>query len=460
MPPRHHHHHGEEEEIKVELKKFKFDFANRPTPTIIASGSRGAGKSNLLLSLLSQFKHIKRFFVMCGNRSTFLFWSKALGSSATVMLVNNHNVDDAIAMWEKIKAEQEELVAKYEYLGIPFPDSDILTFVFDDVGTHKKISRSNMIDEMVSNGRHLKVIMCISPQHPTMLSPEARSGADYIFILRNSRGNLDFMYNETIKGEVSPSQFTKIVRTVTKQRDREGRRKHQALVIDMLQVGESLDVLFSIYAHDAKAVPFESIQLGDAEWREYNRQHYVDVEKEKIAAKLERERLEQFKQQRHASWSQYGVSSMPLSEDTPSDPTDDYDRLVLHGMKKDQPTIQIVIPKNHSSTEEQPPQSSTPYSSQFSQYQYRYQSTTGYDNGSYDQYGQYNGQYQSNNNNYPSWSGSYNNFQPINEYVSGYVPQSYYDQSYVPQYNNNYQSPSYQPVYQDTYQPYYSTIVT
>lgn len=346
--------YSSDKHIHLQLDEFHFDFKKKPYPTVLVAGKRDAGKTCTMLSLAAKCTHITQWIAFVGNNDCGRMWEKAFGANTTVILVNNKTLDTAMEFWEKIKHEQDQKMQYYDYLGIPYPTHEIIGVVVDDVGTFKKASRSDMVNEMVSNGRHYQMLMMIGPQQiSSMLTPEARNGADYVLVLKNTYSNLVYISKLYVGGEPSTRNFVRMAQFVTQQKNEHGDKRYMSLAIDIDKTGDSLDTLFSTYVHDKNQVPFESIQLGSSQWRSEVKKYHDNSKVQEIETKLRKERIQQHKQQQQNQWNQYGISqlSMDANENQHQEHDEEeyneeyYDTMWLSGANRNEASIEVVIPK-------------------------------------------------------------------------------------------------------------------
>lgn len=445
-----HHHHHYEKHIHLQLDDFQMDFKKKPYPTILVAGKRDAGKSSTMLSLASKCTHITQWIAFVGNEDCGAMWEHAFGSNATVIIVNNETLERATAFWKQIKREQDKKMKKYKFLKQPFPTHEIIGVAVDDVGTFKKASRSDMINEMVSNGRHYYMLMMIGPQQiSSMLTPESRNGADYVLVLKNTYSNLVYISKLYVGGKPSVRHFVEMAEFVTQQKDENGNKRYMSLVINVDKTGDRLDSIFSIYVHDKNLVPFESIQLGSLEWRAEVKKYHDDTDMKEIESEIRRERIQQYKKQHQSQWNQYGISQLDLNhtihhdydEEEFNEENKDYfqNSMWLEPSNRNESSIEIVIPKVVPKTESQtqvPNIASVDHS-----------------------YSNANANVNVNSFYSPSYQNEYSNNQNVqNVYQNNYDQTDYaqiyaqnYDQNYANMYSNDYSHVNYPNVYNNAY---------
>jgi hypothetical protein len=450
----HQQHHHSEKHIHLQLDDFQFDFKKKPYPTVLVAGKRDAGKSSTMLSLASKCTHITQWIAFVGNEDCGAMWEHAFGSNATVIIVNNDTLERATAFWKQIKRGQDKKMKKYKFLKQPFPTHEIIGVAVDDVGTFKKASRSDMINEMVSNGRHYYMLMMIGPQQiSSMLTPESRNGADYVFILKNTYSNLVYISKLYVGGKPSVRHFVEMAEFVTQQIDENGNKRYMSLVINVDKTGDRLDSIFSIYVHDKNLVPFESIELGSLEWRAEVKKYHDDTDMKEIESEIRKERIQQYKKQHQSQWNQYGISHLDLNhtinheydeEEFNEENKDSFQNSMwLEPSNRNESSIEIVIPKvvpkNESQKSAAPNMSSV---SNMASIDNSYQTAYLNANANANANGFYSNGFYSNGFYSPSYQNDVQNVQ--NAYQNNYDQNVYHDQNvYDQNYSNMYSNVNY-----------------
>jgi hypothetical protein len=143
-------------------------------------GKRGTGKTSWTQYILqsSPIRNTGNFIVMAGSETAKNSWSKIVHPLFVV--------DPDLKYLENLRDTQNELVRKYQKLGEPFPLSNQVTLILDDVSSNKKLMRSQILSYLASNSRHLQMSIYILAQYHCQIVTEVRNQFDLVFMLSTS----------------------------------------------------------------------------------------------------------------------------------------------------------------------------------------------------------------------------------------------------------------------------------
>jgi hypothetical protein len=276
------------------LQDFKAD-SKIPHPTILLVGKRFSGKSTTSVAIAEQFK-AHRWAAWCGTKDTEDYWASRFGSSATVW-----GPDEAgkLALLRNIQYQERKVRLYKKILKKPFPSKYTIGLVFDDVTSKRQFRRGEILEDLFSNGRHYKAVIIISCQYIKQLPPAVRTNTDYLFMLHNTKRTCKILYEEYVENPDEFPMFLELLRTVTSQKDDNGKDMYNALVYNGCVKTYKLDEMFTVYRHTVDFNP-DNIDLGSKEWRDYNQTHYRDKEWEdenKLQRKSDRmKRLKEYRE--------------------------------------------------------------------------------------------------------------------------------------------------------------------
>jgi predicted AAA+ superfamily ATPase len=159
---------------KIEFKNFNFDTI-KSVPSIVIIGKRGTGKTTLVKNIYDQFSDKARdFIVICSNRGDLNHKSNAeYYKKLDKFKIFKKYSDDLI---ENILSEQKERKNKN--------DNSKVFLVLDDCLTDKgDWPKSQIFFELVFNSRVYNIILIITTQYASNISPAHRENLDYVFLL-------------------------------------------------------------------------------------------------------------------------------------------------------------------------------------------------------------------------------------------------------------------------------------
>lgn len=209
-------------------------------------GSRGSGKSHLLAWLLCEMDRKKAFdfaFVMTPTSSTQELLCKYVAPSGIHTDMNPESLE-TVVMVQKMQPKKHRIV-----------------IVLDDCAYDKKISKSNVVNEVAANGRHLGITLILTFQYLTMISPEIRTNCDLAIAFKEiSVRNLEMLYDNFFGVVENLSTFRIIMSSICK--------KYRALICDHTRDSASVgDCLWMCKAPER----VERYRVAGLQWRMHDR---------------------------------------------------------------------------------------------------------------------------------------------------------------------------------------------
>lgn len=194
--------------MELELKRFdmrSIEFHNNPKsegPVIVMIGKRGSGKSVLVKDLLFYHKDIPIGTVISGTEIGNKFYADLVPR-----ILIYHTYQTAIIE----KALRRQLKVKQDGL------SDARAFVIlDDCLFDDKWTRDKLMRLIFMNGRHWKMMLIITMQHPLGIPPNLRTNVDYTFIMReNIIGNRKRLFDNYAGAFPSFEYFCQVLDNTT-----------------------------------------------------------------------------------------------------------------------------------------------------------------------------------------------------------------------------------------------------
>lgn len=231
------------------LKDFKVD-TKIPHPTILTVGKRFAGCDETIASLTDKYDYVSKWSAWCRTQESEEFWTNKLSSNNVPFSIHkpDHKGKEEL---ENIISEQEGKVHKYSrFLNLPFPKELTLGFIFDNVLSLKEFREGPQLEDLISNGRHYKIVCLLNCQNIKQLPPSVRLNSDYIFIMHNSNATLKLLHEEYVENPKEFQIFRDLVREVTSQCDDKGKDMFNALVYTNGIKTDDLNEMFSIYTKE------------------------------------------------------------------------------------------------------------------------------------------------------------------------------------------------------------------
>lgn len=362
-------HERDQEEI-LWLQDFAFDMKKVPFPTILLVGKRFSGKSYTSVSIAAKFD-VPRWAAWCGTKDTEDFWAERFESNATVKGPDEHG---RTYLNHVIKYQQRKGRLYKKILKQPFPRKFTMGLIFDDVTAKRQFRKGEILEDLFSNGRHYHLVIIISAQYLKQLPPAVRLNTDYMFITHNTKRTLKIMYEEYVEAPDEFGMFLDLVRSVTGQRDDQGKDLYNALVYDNVIKSQKLEDVFRIYRNEGEKY-LDNVKIGDEAWREYNKAHFKDEDYEIQVREYRKQqrilRLEQHRQrqmERRANplgySSAFGQADLDFYDDTDSEDETDSKHDTVTLTHRSGPALKVNFHK-HSQISQIQPQSESAVSTKW-----------------------------------------------------------------------------------------------
>jgi hypothetical protein len=156
--------------------------------TISILGKRRTGKTTWA-TYIAQFISSVIFIVMCGNKDNISEWRQIVAP----LYVQNKCLD----YLKRIRDFQDNRCSQFSKKQLEIPDSHRITLVFDDCGYDKQFMHSDIMKDILSNGRHYGMYILILCQYLNQMHAVNRDQLDYIGVLYTSNvTNIKKVYNE------------------------------------------------------------------------------------------------------------------------------------------------------------------------------------------------------------------------------------------------------------------------
>lgn len=165
---------------RFDMRSIRFPPNESKGPVIVLLGRRDTGKSFLIRDLLYYHQNIPIGTVISGTEEGNGFYSSMVPK---LFIHNEYNS----AIIENILKRQRGVLRQIKHDNEMFRRSNIdgRTFVImDDCLYDNSWSKDKLMRLLFMNGRHWKIMLLITMQHPMGILPCLRTNIDYVFILR------------------------------------------------------------------------------------------------------------------------------------------------------------------------------------------------------------------------------------------------------------------------------------
>lgn len=169
------------------------DFEDIETCASIALlGKRRAGKTTWAKRLIESLNaQMDRFVVLCGNKDNASEWKRVI-HPLYVMPKN-------LAYLKSLRNYQDEKVAKFSENQLPIPRKYRVTVIIDDCGSDRNFMHSDIMKDLLSNGRHYGITLMILCQYLNQMHSENRDQIDYLGVLYTSnKRNIKKVHEEYV----------------------------------------------------------------------------------------------------------------------------------------------------------------------------------------------------------------------------------------------------------------------
>lgn len=170
---------------KFDMKRITFKPNENKGPVIVMIGKRDTGKSFLVKDLLYYHRDIPIGTVISGTEAGNGFYADLVPKLFIHDEYNSILIENVLRRQKTVLKQMKRDMEMYKKCNI-----DPRTFVilddclFDSTWTRDKLMRC-----MFLNGRHWKIMLIITMQHPLGIPPSLRTNIDYVFILRENTIN-------------------------------------------------------------------------------------------------------------------------------------------------------------------------------------------------------------------------------------------------------------------------------
>ncbi len=168
---------------KFNMKKIKFDPNENAGPVVVLIGRRDTGKSFLVRDLLYYQQDIPIGTVISGTEAGNGFYSEHIPKLFIHEEYNTAIIENILkrqrAVLKNIKKEKQNNIVRTSKPNDPRTFCILDDCLYDSTWTKDKLMRA-----LFMNGRHWKIMLCITMQYPLGIPPNLRTNIDYVFILR------------------------------------------------------------------------------------------------------------------------------------------------------------------------------------------------------------------------------------------------------------------------------------
>jgi hypothetical protein len=179
--------------------------------SIALLGKRRTGKTTWAKWIVQYIsEQCDRFVVMCGNRDNMSEWREII-SPLNVLTKNG-------AFLTKLRDYQDRKCSSFTVQGKEIPQKYKITLIFDDCGADRTFMHSDIMKDILSNGRHYGMFIIILAQYLNQMHAENRDQLDYIGVLYTSnQRNIKKLWEEYIS-VVEMRTFKYILKALTSKK--------------------------------------------------------------------------------------------------------------------------------------------------------------------------------------------------------------------------------------------------
>jgi len=177
------------------IKIKEIDFAKiHHDAVFVLVGKRRTGKTTWGKVIISALNgKIGRFCLIAGNKDVRYEWSDSISS----LYVTPKAFGEA--KLEELRNYQENRVCMYTKKNEPIPYKYRVCVILDDCGSDIKFMKSNIIRDILANGRHYGMFTLIMVQYYYQIPRRCRENIDYLGLLRtNNKDNLRKIHTELV----------------------------------------------------------------------------------------------------------------------------------------------------------------------------------------------------------------------------------------------------------------------
>lgn len=165
---------------KFDMKTITFKADENKGPVIVMIGRRDTGKSFLIRDLLYHHQDIPIGTVISGTEAGNGFYANHIPKLFIHHEYNSVLIENILNRQKLALKQMNREIEMYKKSSI-----DPRTFVIlDDCLYDQSWARDKLMRLLFFNGRHWKILLCITMQFPLGIPPNLRTNIDYVFILR------------------------------------------------------------------------------------------------------------------------------------------------------------------------------------------------------------------------------------------------------------------------------------
>lgn len=147
--------------------------------SIALLGKRRTGKTTWCKYILQNLNnHIGRFVALCGNKDNASEWKRVIQPLFVMAKSLEH--------LKKLRDYQDTKVSMFSEQQLPVPKKYRICIILDDCGSDRTFMHSNIIKDILSNGRHYGMTVIILCQYLNQMHSENRDQIDYLGMLHTS----------------------------------------------------------------------------------------------------------------------------------------------------------------------------------------------------------------------------------------------------------------------------------
>ena len=173
-----------------------FELVNK---TVCLCGKRHSGKSELIKYIVSLYGHLfNKIFVICPSEAVNKFYSQFLPSENIFTEYKEEWIDKLMQRLIKINVGKKD------------NESAHILLILDDCVSDVNFHSDKAFQKIFTRGRHMKISLMITTQHPYLIPPVARINCDYILCGQMNKQSIKLMCDEFLMGDMSPKEFLKM----------------------------------------------------------------------------------------------------------------------------------------------------------------------------------------------------------------------------------------------------------
>lgn len=163
---------------------FEYKRLHHYAPNIAIVSSKGAGKSTMIADILYHLRDIKNVVVMSATEEGNGFYSQFVHP---LFIYNKFE----LGVIKNIVDVQEKRMKAYRQQGKDFKDypEEGVCIIIDDCAWDASIFKSEEMEKIYLNGRHMNIVTIVSLQHLMKIPPVIRSNIDYMVVFKETRKN-------------------------------------------------------------------------------------------------------------------------------------------------------------------------------------------------------------------------------------------------------------------------------